>query len=329
MPDRRLALAAGLLALGPLCAGGASAQATRHSTRLLVGFPPGGTADVLARALQQRLPAGAEPLIVENKPGAGGRLAVAELKAAPADGRTVMVSADPILTIYPHVFRHIAYSTTADVLPLLPIASEPVGLAVGPMVPASVKTLADFLTWCRQHPKDASYTTAAAGTTMHFVGSQLAHASQVDLLHVPHRGGAAAVQDVMGGQIAATVTSMSLAMPHLGAGSTGKLRVLAIASARRSRRLPEVPTFTELGHPQIRADVYYGTYLKAGTPAPLLAQWVQQIGQAAQSAEMLALLDKLSLDPMVLGQPAFAALVRADLERWGPIVKASGYSADD
>lgn len=329
MTSRRLILRTSMLALAPLAATHALAQGTRSSARLLVGFPPGGTADVLARALQPRLTVGTEPLIVESKPGAGGRLGVQELKSAPADGRTVMVSADPILTIYPHVFKRLGYDTRTDVLPLAPIASEPVGLAVGPMVPASVHTLADFLAWCRQNPKSAAYTTAAAGTTMHFVGSQLAHGAKVDLLHVPHRGGAAAVQDVMGGQIASTVTSMSLAMPHLGASGGGKLRILAIASAKRSRRLPDVPTFIELGYPQIRADVYYGAYLKAGTPDALVAPWVQQISQVVQSAEMVALLDKLSLDPMVMTQPAFAALVRADLERWGPIVQASGYSADD
>ena len=302
------------------------AQAASNATRLLVGFPPGGTADVLARALQTRLPHGETPLIVENRPGAGGRIAVGELKNAPADGRTLMVSADPILTIYPHVFPKLPYNTLADLVPVAPIASEPVGLCVGPMVPASVRTLADFLAWCRQHPKEAVYTTAAAGTTMHFVGSQLEHASQIDLLHVPHRGGAAAVQDVMGGQMASTVTSMSLAMPHLG---SGRLRALAVASPKRWKRLPEVPTFAESGFPAIRAEVYYGTYLRAGTPAAQVEQWHQAVSTVTRSAAMVAQLDQLSLDPMLLAQRDFAALVRADLERWGPVVRASGYSADD
>jgi len=330
MSTRRLALSRSLLALlaaQPLLG---QAQSGRQAARLLVGFPPGGTADVLARALQQRLPPylprAAEPLIVDNRPGAGGRLAVAELKSAPADGRTLLITADPILTIYPHVFRHLGYNTLSDVLPVAAIASEPVGLAVGPMVPANVRTLADFVAWCRQHPKDAAYTTAAAGTTMHFVGNQLAQAEKIDLLHVPHRGGAAAVQDVMGGQIASTVSSLSLAMPQL---ASGRLRLLAIASRQRSRRLPEVPTFAEAGLPQIRAEVYYGAYLRAGTPAALVEPWQQAIGQVMQSAEMRAQLEQLSLDPMALRQPEFAALVRADLERWGPIVKASGYSADE
>jgi len=320
---RRSTLLAGAAAL----AGPALAQSARNGTRLLVGFPPGGTADVLARALQPLLQAKrGETVIVENKPGAGGRLGVAELKASPADGRTVMVSADPILTIYPHVFRNLTYNTATDILPLLPIASEAVGLCVGPMVPASVHTLADFLAWAKANPKLASYTTAAAGTTMHFVGSQLVHASGVDLLHVPHRGGAAAVQDVMGGQIASTMTSMSLAMPHL---SSGKLRALAVTGTARGRRLPDVPTFVELGYKAITAPVYYGSYLRAGTPAALVAPWVEAVSAAAQSPEVSTLLDKLSLDPFHLSHDAFVARVRADLERWGPIVKATGYSADD
>ena len=303
------------------------AQGSRGVSRFLVGFPPGGTADVLARALQQRLPTHAgEPTIVENKPGAGGRLAVGELKNAPADGRSLLVTADPILTIYPHVFRRLGYDTLADVQPLLPLASEPVGLAVGPMVPAAVRTLADFLAWCRANPKNAVYTTAAAGTTMHFVGSQLAHAAKLDLLHVPHRGGAAAVQDVMGGQMASTVTSMSLAMPHL---ASGRLRVLAIASAQRARRLPEVPTFAEGGFPAIVADVYYGTYLRSGTPAAAATAWQQALLPLLQSPEWSAQLERLSLDPMALAPAAFAQRVRNDLAHWGPIVQASGYSADD
>lgn len=323
---RRQALAWSAAGLLGLAAPALHAQSSRGQARLLVGFPPGGTADALARALQQRLPREEETLIVDNRPGAGGRLAVAELKHAPADGRTLMVSADPILTIYPHVFRRIAYDTASDVLPVAAIASESLCLAVGPMVPDSVRNLAGFVAWCRSQPKDAAYTTAAAGTTMHFVGDQFARSAKLDLLHVPHRGGAAAVQDVMGGQIASTVTPLSLAIPHL---ASGRLRAIAVAGERRSRRLPEVPTFAEQGHAQIRADVYYGAYLRAGTPAPIVARWHQAITQVTESAPMRSTLEQLSLEPLAMSQPAFAALVMADLQRWGPIVKASGYTADE
>jgi tripartite-type tricarboxylate transporter receptor subunit TctC len=324
---RQLLSGAGALAATGLCVP-ATAQTARPGTlRLLVGFPPGGTADVLARALQPALQTRrGEPVIVENKPGAGGRLGVAELKNAAADGHTVMVSADPILTIYPHVFPRLAYDTAADILPLVPLASEPVGLCVGPMVPAGVRTLADFLAWCKANPKQAAYTTAAAGTTMHFVGAQLAHASGTDLLHVPHRGGAAAVQDVVGGQIASTMTSMSLALPHL---ASGRLRCLGVSTPGRYTRLPDVPSFAEAGHKDVVAQVYYATWLKAGTPPATVAALAEQMQAVAAMPDVAALLDKLGLDRMSQPQPAFAQRVSADLRRWGPIVKATGYSADD
>lgn len=314
-----------LKALGAGLALPGAARAVAVDSRLLVGFPPGGTADVLARALVQGLPAGAAPL-VENKPGAGGRLAVIEMLRRPADGRTLLITADPILVIYPHAFRKPGYDTLADVLPVAPLAAEPVGLVIGPMVPASVTTLAGFVDWCRAHPKDAAYATAAAGTTMHFVGSMLAKAEQLDLLHVPHRGGAAAVQDVMGGQIASTITSMSQVVPML---PDARLRPLALSGPTRSARLPEVPTFAELGHPSIQALVYYGSYVRAGTPPAVLGRWHDAVQGVAATPAFTALLGKLALDPMTMSQPDFAARVRADHAHWAPVVQASGYRADE
>ena len=327
--SRRAALG-GLLAvsagLGFAVPGLALAQQQRGTRRLLVGFPPGGTADVLARLLAEKLTRAEDPLIVENKPGAGGRIGAAELKNGPADGRTLMVSAGDILTIYPHVFKKIAYDTLMDVTPVAPIASEPVGLVVGPMVPASVKTLADFIAWCRANPKDASYTTAAAGTTMHFLGSMLAKAANFEFLHVPHRGGQAAVQDVLGGQIASTMTSMSLAMPFQ---ASGKLRTLAISSQMRNKRLPDVPTFIELGYKDLHGLIFYGGYLRSGTAADAIARWHGEVEQAVKRADVQTTLASLSLDPMLMPQPEFAAFVRAELQRWAPVIKASGYSADE
>jgi tripartite-type tricarboxylate transporter receptor subunit TctC len=324
MITRRQTLIAGIAsAVAPALA---SAQSTHGTTRLLVGFPPGGTSDVLARALVQKLNSGGPPFIVENKAGAGGRLAVAEMKNNPADGKTLLMSADPILVIYPHVFKKMAYNTLTDVLPVAPVASEPLGLIVGPMVPANVTNLAEFFAWCRRNPKDAAYATAAAGTTMHFLGSILSRAEKLDYLHIPHRGGAAAVQDVMGGQIASTITYMSQVVPMLG---TNKLRTLAVSSAARYKRLPEVPTFLELGYREAQALVYYAIYLRAGTPAAVLAQWHGAVSAAAESPEFVATLDRLALEPMSMSQAKFAAYVHDDLRRWEPIVKASGYVADE
>ena len=317
-----LAASAGL---GLAMPGPAFAQ-SRSTRRLLVGFPPGGTADVLARLLTEKLTRVDDPLIVENKPGAGGRVGTVELKNGPADGKTLMISAGDILTIYPHVFRKIAYDTLTDVIPVAPIASEPVGLVVGPMVPASVKTLADFIVWCKANVKDAAYATAAAGTTMHFLGSMLAKAANFDFLHIPHRGGQAAVQDVLGGQIASTMTSMSLAMPFQ---ANGKLRTLAVSSPARNKRLPNVPTFVELGYRDMHALIFYGGYVRSGTPAEAVARWHAEVEQTVKLPEVQATLANLSLDPMVMPQSEFAAFVRAEHQRWAPVIKASGYSADE
>ena len=325
MLTRRYALILGLAAGLAGMSTPAAAQ-SRNTLRMLVGFPAGGTADVLARALVPKLARDGSPMIVDNKAGAGGRLAVAEMLNSPNEGRTVLMTADPILVIYPHVFRKLAYRTETDVIPVTPVASEAMALVVGPMVPSSVKTLAQFVDWCRKNPKDSSYATAGAGTTMHFVGAMLARAEKFDFLHVPHRGAAAALQDVMGGQIASTMAPLSQAVLQM---ASGKIRVLAVSSATRSQRLPEVPTFSELGHKDIRAIVYYGVYLRAGTPAAIVQQTHAAVSAAAHTPEFAAMLDKLALDPYTLDQPAFASLIKSDLERWGPIVKSTGYTVDE
>lgn len=316
-----------LLAGTALAASTASlAQAGRGTPRLLVGFPPGGAADILARALATKMNVDGMPYVVENKPGAGGRIAVLETKRAPADARTILITADPILTIYPYVFKNINYEPNTDLIPVAPIASEPMGLVIGPMVPAAVKTLADFIEWCRQNPGSASYATAAAGTTMHFLGALLAQTAKFNFTHIPHRGAAAGVQDVMGGQIASTIVTTSQVIPLM---SMGKLRVLAVSSPARMKRLPEVPTFVELGYRQIDSIVYYGAYVKAGTPAAEVQRISNAIQEIDQTPDMRNTIDKMGVDSFFLPSDKFGAFFRADYERWGPIVKASGYQAED
>jgi tripartite-type tricarboxylate transporter receptor subunit TctC len=316
-----------LLAGTALAASTASlAQVGRGTPRLLVGFPPGGAADILARALATKMNVDGMPYVVENKPGAGGRIAVLETKRAPADARTVLITADPILTIYPYVFKNINYEPNTDLIPVAPIASEPMGLVIGPMVPATVKTLAEFIEWCKQNPGSASYATAAAGTTMHFLGALLAQTAKFNFTHIPHRGAAAGVQDVMGGQIASTIVTTSQVIPLM---SMGKLRVLAVSSPTRMKRLADVPTFVELGFKQIDSIVYYGAYVKAGTPPADVQRIASAIQAIGETPDMRNTIDKMGVDSFFLPPDKFGAFFRADYERWGPIVKASGYQAED
>lgn len=316
---RRLLLLA--MGLAPtLISPAARGHRSLNVSRLVVGFPPGGASDLLARALAPSLRVEGTPSLVENKPGAAGQLAVLETKRASADGLTVLFSADPIFTIYPHVYKDLGYDPLIDFVPVAPVASEPMGLIVGPLVPAEIKTLPGFIVWCAQNPAQAFYATAGAGTTMHFLGTQLASAAQFSYTHVPHRGAAAGVLDVVGAQIASTIVTLSAALPLL---STGKLRVLAVSG--QSKRLPDVPTFSQLGYAGLDTLAYYGTYVRAGTPDAAVQRISDSTQTALQTPEMLKTIDSMGVDPFFLLPGDFAARVKSDLIRWKPIVAQSGF----
>ncbi len=325
MIDRRQFVAAsGGLAAALALPARAQTAAASAATRIVVGFAPGGSTDTMARVLAARLQKDAGgTVLVENKPGAGGRLAVMEVRGAAPDGRTVLLTPDPMMVIYPHAYRRLAYDPLADFRPVTPIASVPIGLAVGPMVPAGVKTMADFAQWCKANPQSAAYGSAGAGTTLHFVGVMYARAAGIAYTHVPYRGGAPAAQDVMAGQIASSINVISELVPLV---PTGKLRVLAVSSPQRSRFLPDVPTFRESGFRELEAQNWFGTFVPARTPDAVLRQVEASIAEAARSAEVQESLGKLGYDVFTLPPERFAAMVKSDFERWGPIVRASGYS---
>ena len=202
-----LGLSAGLLGSGALQAQDSHALfPNKTPLRMVVGYPPGGATDRVARIVADRLQARlGSPVIVENKPGAGGRIALESLKSAPADGSVLALAQVSALANYPHIFSKMNY-TDKDFAPVSIGAVMHHGLAVGPMVPASVKTVKDFLAWAKANPKDASYGSPGAGTTPHFLGALLGLNSGVELRHVPYRGSIPGVTDVVGGQVAAMVT---------------------------------------------------------------------------------------------------------------------------
>ena len=303
-----------------------SAQPAKLS-RLIVGFPAGGGTDVAARALADRMqasyPAG---LIVETRSGASGRLAVEYVKNSPPDGATMLFTTDFVLTIFPHSFRKLNYDPIKDFVPVALCANTSLAFCIGPAVPESVKTLADFIVWSKANPKDAAYASTSAGATPHFAGLMFSRAAGIPLLHVPYKGGAPALQDLMGGQIASSFNPVGEILPQL---KSGKLRVLATTGAQRSKFLPDVPTMVESGFKDVVAEVWIGVLLPANTPPAIVSTASSAINEALKSPELRETYSKFGMEPLAGTPESFAALIRSDLARWGPVIKASGFTAEE
>lgn len=282
-------------ALGASAALGAfhpfAANAQVDQVKVYFGFPAGSSGDTVARRVAEKWAGSAfskNPGVVENKPGAGGRIALETLKAAPADGSVLAVAQVSALANYPHIYSKMNY-TDKDFAPVSIAAIMHHGLAVGPMVPASVKNVKDFLAWAKANPKDASYGSPGAGSTPHFLGALLGINSGVDLRHVPYRGSIPGVTDVVGGQVAAMVT------PHgdfIANDKAGKLRILATSGPKRSQYVPDVPTFAEQCFPELTTEEWFGFYAPAATPKPVIA--------AANAAINAALKEKSVIDSLAI-----------------------------
>ena len=320
---RSLLISALALAFGPR----ALAQTTAKPVRVIVPFPAGGGTDVAARLIAEKLRGNYAPsVIVENRVGASGRTGVEAVKNAEADGTTLLFTPDFLMTVYPHSFKKLAYDPLADFVPIALIARSGLALAAGPALPAEIKTVRHYVDWARAHPKQALYATTAAGGTPHFVGVMLSHDSRVELSPVHYKGGAPALQDLIGGQIPVSINPIGELLPQL---QSGKVRVLAVTSTQRSKFLPDVPTMAESGFPNIVISPWLGFFAPAKTPADVVKRLANGITDATQHKESLIGMLKLGMEPAAMSPLAFREIVRQDLERWAPIVKASGFTAED
>ena len=316
----RLIGATSVTALLPLAT---EAQPGKKLT-ILVGFPAGGSVDTVTRAVGAGLTAAGSTAIVENKTGAGGRLAADALLAAPADGGTVMMTPGGTLTIYPHIYKKLRYDSLKDFAPLATACEFQFAVAVGPDVPA--KTLKEFIDWAKAHPDKASFGSPGAGTGMHFLGVMLGRAAKVDLLHVPYRGGAPAMTDVMGGNIPAVFTTLpQLVQPH----KAGKVRILAQSGEARLKNLPDVPTFAESGYPDLTMSEMFLFVGRAQTPPALQKELAAALRQAAASKPVEAALESAGYSPLALAPEAIAERLRKEHAQWAKVVKETGYKAEE
>lgn len=318
---------AALGALGAMSPIRANAQAIEQ-VKIFYGFPPGSAGDSVARRVGEKLagtPYAKNPGVVENKPGAGGRIALESLKAAPADGSVLALSPFSCTSIYPHIYARLSYDPFKDFVPVSIGAVMHHGLAVGPLVPASVKTVKDYLAWAKANPKDASYGSPAAGSTPHFIGALLGLNNNVELKHVPYRGSVPGVTDVVGGQIASMVTPSG---DFIANHKAGKLRLLATSGRQRSPFSPEVPTFAEQGFPELTTEEWFGFYAPARTPAPVLAAANAAIHAAIKEKSVTDSLAVVGLIAQTSSAADMAASQKAEYDRWGPLVKQIGFTAE-
>ena len=230
-----------------------------EQTRILYGFPPGSSGDVAARRIAERLGGSTyakNAPLVDNRAGAGGRLALEALKTMPADGSVLALTPMVTTAIYPHVYRRLAYDPVADLSPVGMAAVSHHGLAVGPAVPASVTNVKSFLAWAKANPDSANYGSPAAGSTPHFLGALLALGQDVPLRHVPYRGSMPGITDLVGGQIAAMFTPTG---DFLNFQRAGKLRLLATSGPSRLPFASEVPTFAEQGLGELTVEEWYAS----------------------------------------------------------------------
>jgi len=326
MLSRRTVLASSAVLLSAGLMPYARAEVLKKSAQIIVGFPAGGGTDVIARILAERLRGPySSAVIVENKPGAAARISVEYVKNADPDGSVMLFTPDFPITVYPHSFRSLSYDPLRDFIGVAPTTKSALTYNIGPMVPANVKTLADFVTWCKANPDKAIYATTSAGGTPHFVGVMLANAAGVKMTPVHYRGGAPALQDLVGGHVPASVNPIGEVM---GQAASGKIRVLAVATPARSRFLPDVPTMHESGY-NVAFESWVGAFGPARMPTEVVAALNAAIGEAVRSPEMTDSLAKMGNDTKFQAPDAFAAQLKADLTRWGPVVKASGFVAEE
>jgi tripartite-type tricarboxylate transporter receptor subunit TctC len=302
----------------------ARAQATPDLARLVVGFPPGGSTDNVARRLAEKLRGlYAQNVIVDNKPGAGTQIAVTALKDAAPDGNTLLLSPPSPFSIYPHTYRKLPYAAE-DVQAVSLVCTFPFALAVGPAVPESVRSLPEFIGWLKANPGKGSFGSPSSGSTPHLVGSLLGQLAGVEFTHVGYRGDGPGLQDLMGGQITAYSTVLGSYMPHL---QSGRLRLLAVSGTERNAFVPALPTYREQGY-ALDMTEWFGIFVPARTPAATVQRAAEAVRTAVAQPDFVRGLAEFGMTAQASPPREMAERVRKETELWRVHVKRIGFSAD-
>lgn len=292
---------------------------------LVVPVPPGGGMDATARLLAERVRATLGNVLVENKPGAALRVGLYAVKDAAADGNTLLYTSISPFTIYPHVYKRLGFDFNTDLIPVAPVVSFDFALGVPGTSPVS--SVAEYVEAAKKDPqRNGLYAVPGAGSSVHFTGSALATATGADLKHVPYKGSAPAMQDLIGGHVAACVNVLGEFLPYR---ASGKVKVLATTGARRSPLMPDVPTFAELGFKDMVLNEQFAIFAPGKTPAATVERINVAVNAVMRETDVQKRVAELGYTTLPLGVAEFAAKLKADRAAWGPIVKATGFTLED
>jgi len=322
MNRRELIKALGVLTACPALAVHAQSYPSKRIS-LIVPFTPGGSTDILARALGQALAeAWKQPVIIDNKPGAGGAIgAEAAARAAP-DGYTLLMGHIGTLAVNPTLYPKLAYNPITDFAPVALVAMVPNVLVVNPAVPA--RTAAELIALARSRPGSLTASSGGQGSAAHLAIEYFKQATGIDILHVPYKGTGPAVADLIGGQITMTMTGLPPLLQHI---RSGKLRALGVASKARLPQIPDVPTLIEAGVPGFEATQWYGVVAPARTPAPVVDQLAAQIRRSLAQPDLKKRLESEGAQPSDMGPAEFRKLIQDEIARWAQVIRAAKIGA--
>jgi tripartite-type tricarboxylate transporter receptor subunit TctC len=291
------------------------------------GFPAGGMGDYVARPLAEKLRGKyANNVLVEARPGAGGRIAVEYVKKANPDGLTILQIPSSPMVLYPSIYKKLNYDPFADFIPVTTMVSYAFTFTAGPGLPAEIRTVADYVKWAKANPKLANYGIPAAGSALHFAGMMLQKAAGTEFNAIPYKGGAPLLQDLMGGQVPVSFNVLGEVLPHI---RSGKLRALAVTTPQRSGFLPDVPTMVEQGYKDIAMLEYLSLFLPAKTPQDTVRSLNRFVREGLSSQDMIDSLATNGLQPVHQSPEEFARMLREDAQRWDAIAKATGFKAEE
>lgn len=302
----------------------AAAQYPAKPIRLVVPFPPGGPTDIVARPLAQMLgDALKTPIVVDNRGGAGGSVGADIVAKSAADGYTLLMATVGTHAINPSLYRKLSYDAVRDFTPIALVAAAPVAIVVHPSLPAN--DLAGLVAMAKQSPGKVSYGTAGNGTPGHLTGEMFKTAAGIELQHVPYKGSAPAVTDLLGGQIQMMFDPLQSVLQHV---QSGKLRAIAVSSSTRSPVLPAIPTVAESGYRGFEFTAWWGIYAPAKLPQDVAARLAGEIERIVHGSAFRNALEPLGVAPTVLTLGAFGEFQGAELTKWGKAVRDSGATVD-